>query len=276
MANLVTQNKFPLIKWRRRAIEGLQSYVSRAAKPFKLFTPKHEKAIVLPWLSTGERWEELRYTLRSIDKFWADKECPIYIIGDAPPKWFKYGGRLKFIHIKEYKESNEAGLWEAWQQGMQIAKEVAWWNDDIYLLKETNWDDLRIALTEGTIEDDELVLRASDNSWRRALGETVAEMKLKGKQTVWCFATHTPYLFEIEKSLEIFRSYYLHYKGSWTNLYFNHHLPAHTPCEPHKATSLPARNGERYYNHRNAGPDDKSKEVLGKMFPNPSEWENDA
>jgi hypothetical protein len=230
----------------------------------------------LPWLSVGEKWEELRYTLRSIDKHWEDKECPIYIIGDALPKWFKEGTRLKFIYIDEYKKSNQEGLWEAWQQGMQIADEVAWWNDDIYLLRSTGWDNLRVALTEGELQDEELALRASDNGWRRALGETVAEMKKRGRKVVWRFATHTPYLFEKEKSLEIFRTYYLHYKGSWVNLYFNHHLPRHEPCELHKATSLPAKGKERYYNHRNAGPDDKSRQILEEMFPNAAEWENDA
>lgn len=273
MASRVTQSAFPLIKWRQRAIDSIKAYERKEPKPFREIAPKHKRAIVIPWLSTGEKWEELRYTLRSIEKFWEDKECPIYIIGDAPPKWFKEGGRLKFIHIKEYEQSNKEGLWEAWQQGMQIADEVAWWNDDIYLLKPTGWDNLRVALTEGVLDDEEVGLRASSNPWHVALGETVAEMKRQGKKEILRFATHTPYLFEREKSLEIFRTYYLHYKGSWVNLYHNHHQTPNEPCKPHKAGKLPATEGQRFYNHKNSGPDDNSRQILEKMFPEAAPFE---
>jgi hypothetical protein len=276
MASRVIQHSTPLGGWLGRVSKGLAPHTTLPPKPFRLIESTHKKAIVIPWLSTGEKWEELKYTLRSIHTNWTDRDCPIYIIGDAPPAFFKPGDRLRFIHINEYEKSNKDGLWEAWQQGMQIADEVAWWNDDIYLLRETGWDDLKIALTEGEITDKSDTLRASSNSWQRAMGESVHDLLKSGNQRIWRFATHTPYLFERERSLEIFRKYHLHFKGSWVNLYHNHHGTPHTECTPFKATSLPAKGGERYYNHKDPGPDDKSRSILVSMFPNPAPWEKDS
>lgn len=273
MAHVMKISKIPLSSWMARNGKVAPVHVFREPKPFRVIEPSHGRAIVIPWLSTGEQWEELRYTLRAIDRFWTDKECPILIIGDKAPDFLKEGERVQFIHIKEYEQSNQAGLWEAWQIGMQIAEEVGWWNDDIYLLRECGWDDLRTALEEGDLTDDDTILRASTNTWQQALGESIADLKLRGLTKIRKFATHTPYLFEREKSLEIFRIYHLHHKGSWVNLYHNHHQTPSAPCSPYKAMSLPAKGQERFYNHKHLGPDDKSKKILGEMFPTKAPWE---
>ena len=259
--------------WQEERAQRLADFVSLPPKPFRLIEPQYEKAIVLPWLSTGEKWEELKFTLRSINEFWTDKECPIILIGDRAPKWLKPGGRVIHVKIDQYKQSNEAGLWEAWQQGVQIAKEVAWWNDDIYLLKPVGWDTLRVALTEGDLEPLELQHRASPNTWAQALGAACAELRLRGFSPVMRFATHTPYLFEIEKSREIFCSYYLHHKGSWVTLYHNHHQTPHKPCAPYKSNRLPALPSALYLNHLDAGPDESTKVALTKRFSTPASWE---
>lgn len=248
-------------------------HVVLSPKPFRVIEPQHDRAIVIPWLSTGEKWQELRYALRSIHTHFTDRDCPIILIGDAPPKWLRPNPRLRHILIPQYAVSREAGLWEAWQIGMQIAREVLWSNDDIYFLRETGWNDLRIALTEGTLHQAENELRASGNGWRKALGCAVADLMHRGHSTVWRFATHTPFLFEIEKSREIFRTYHLHFKGSWVTLYHNHHRTPHEPCGPHKCMRLPAKKGERYLNHRDSGPDKATRANLMAMFPDLAPWE---
>lgn len=266
----------PLRNWEKRRSVNIPKHESKPARSFRRIEAKYKRAIVIPWLSEGQEWEELRYTLRSIDQHWTDKECPIIIIGDKAPDFFVDGGRLEFIHIKEYDKSREEGLWEAWQIGMQIADDVAWWNDDIYLLKDTGWDDLRIALEEGELTGEDTNLRASINGWRRSMGEGVADLEQRGHTKVMRFATHTPFLFERAKSIEIFETFYLNYKGSWVNLYHNHHQTAHKPCGPEKTRVLPKLNDERYYNHRHYGPDEKTRKVIIEMFPQQAEWENGA
>lgn len=268
--NLVVQSKIPSSRWRTR---NLTPFVDKKPKPFELIQPRSAKAIVYPWLSTEAKWQELLYSLRSVHTHFTDSECPIYIIGDKAPSWLAEGGRVQFIEIGEYRSGKEPGLWKAWQIGMQIAEEVCWMNDDIYLLRETGWDDLRVALTEGRLDDIKDDLRRSLNGWRQALGNATEALLARGMKEVWRFATHTPYLFEIEKSREIFKSYFLHHKGSWVTLYHNHHQTPHTPCDPHKTMSLPSSGNERYLNHRNNGPDKRTKSHIEGMFPGAAPWE---
>ncbi|MES2923679.1 MAG: hypothetical protein V4819_19145 [Verrucomicrobiota bacterium] len=249
-------------------------FVSRKPKKFRIHEARSERAIVIPWLSTAAVWSELKYCLRAIESFWSDRECPIYVIGDAAPEWFQPGGRVQHIVIPEYQQSKEAGLYEAFQLGMQIAREVAWFNDDIYLLRPTGFEDLRVALTEGSLMHIAAELRASSTVWRKALGEAVAELKLRGHDEVMRFATHTPFLFEREKSQEIFREFFLHHKGSWVTLYHNFHRTPHTPAGPHKVLSLPTGSRvARFLNHRHAGPDPRTRRELEKMLDAAAPWE---
>lgn len=268
--NLVKPTAFPSNKWRSR---DLVPFVKRAPKPFRFIEPLHERAIVYPWLSSAAVWQELKYSLRSVQAHFTDRECPIYIIGDKAPAWLRPGGRVRFIEVTQYRQSKEAGLWEAWQQGMQIANEVAWWNDDIYLLRETGWEDMRAALTEGLLTKERDNLRRSMNGWRAALGDAVEELLARGWKDVWRFATHTPFLFEAEKSRAIMREFHLHHKGSWVTLYHNYHHTPHEPCAPHKTMTLPATNGERYLNHKHGGPGPALQGLIQSAFTKPAPWE---
>lgn len=268
--NLIRPSPFPTASMKKAKDKP---YVSLPPKPFKLIDCVDERAIVIPWLSSGAKWQELKFALRAIHQFFEDKECPIYIIGDAAPTWLKEGGRVRFIHIPEYSKGNHHGLWAAWQIGVQIAHVVGWWNDDIYLLKPTSWKDMAVALHEGPLDEFESGLRSSPNSWRQALGNAVAELKKRGHEKVLRFATHTPFLFEAEKSREIMREYYLHHKGSWVTLYHNHHKTPNEPCKPHKTMTLPCAGSPRYLNHRDGGPDSSTKNQLVLLFSNPAPWE---
>lgn len=249
------------------------AYVSAAPKDFVTHECRHERAIVYPWLYVEETWDELKHSLRSVERFFKDKECPIYIIGNKAPKWLGESDRVRFILIKEYEESRHAGLWAAWQIGMTIAKEVCWMNDDIYFLRPTGWEDLRVALTEGILDDKEEMLRSDHNEWRVALGNACAELRKRGHSPVYRFATHTPFLFEREKSIEIMREYHLAYKGSWVTLYYNHHRTPHEDCDPHKTRQLPCPGTPRYLNNHAGGPDLKTQTELLKRFGTKASWE---
>lgn len=242
-------------------------------KSFRQIEPSHERAIVYPWLSTAAKWEELRFSLRSIHRNFTDRTCPIYVIGDRAPSWLIPGGRVSFIRVPAYDVSREAGLWEAWQIGMQVARQVLWMNDDIYLLRSTGWCDFGTALHEGEITGIGNTYRAARSPWKQALGQAVEDLRLRGHETVMRFATHTPYLFEIEKSREIFREYHLHHKGSWVTLYHNHHRTPHEPCEPHKVTAFPFTGSPRFLNHKHRGPTEATAEFLQSEFAAVPPWE---
>lgn len=247
-------------------------------RPFKFRAEpsRHPRAIVYPWLATAAVGEELRYSLRSIETHFTDKDCPIYILGDRAPDWLVPGGRVRHIEIDGYLRSKRRGLFQATTLGVQIADEVMWMNDDIYLLRETGWDDLRVALTEGEITDRAGALLASENGWQRGMGQAAADLMAHGVPRVMRFATHTPFLFHREKSLEILRTFRLAYKGSWVTTYHNYHGTPHRPVGDSKVMRLPAPPEARYLNHTGAGPDPTTAAELLRAFPTPAPWEDPA
>jgi hypothetical protein len=243
-------------------------------KPFRLIEPQYERAIVCPWLSTVAKWQELKYMLRSIHKFFEDKECPIIVICDKAPKWFKPGGRLQFIEVTQYEQSKRAGLWEAVQQGYQIANEVGWWNDDIYLLKDVGWEDIRVALSLGEFKMTPHDMRRSQNEWLVNVGHALEDLNRTGIKDIKNVATHTPYLFEIEKSREIMSTYHLRHRGSWVTLYHNHHGTPTKPCLPEKTKDLPAKPATAsFLNHGHSGPTSNTRRGLQKMLSDKAPWE---
>ena len=250
------------------------TYQRKAARPIVESLPESPRAIVYPWLATAAIWDELRYSLRSVDRYFEDQECPIYILGDRPPVWLKPGGRVQWRAIQGYATSRREGMWQAQVSGVQLADEVCWMNDDICFLRPTGWYDLRVALTEGRLEEQAGTLLRSGNLWKRGLGRAVADLRqFRPGEPVMRFATHTPFLFEREKSLEVLRSYWLDYPGSWVTLYHNHHRTPHRTARGLKTHVLPEAPGVRYLNYNNYKLTDELKTALAERFPDPAPWE---
>jgi hypothetical protein len=236
--------------------------------PPKRFTEtpaRHPRAVVWPWLSVAARWRELEFSIRSVVKH-LDDVPPMIVLCDKALDWAA-SYPVEFIEIPEYAKSREAGLFRAFEIGMQVADEVLWMNDDIYLLKDLKWDDFRVALTEGDLTESGLTLLRSSNQWQQGLGASIETLKLRGIETVWRFATHTPYLFEREKSLEIFKEFHLPYKGGWVTLYHNWHRTPHRSCGRWKVNTLPTDDPEaRFLNHNAKTPSASIRSDLIRRF----------
>ncbi|MEO5915556.1 MAG: hypothetical protein ABIS50_15085 [Luteolibacter sp.] len=254
----------------------VKPFVHREPEPYREHESRGPRAIIWPWLSTAAVWEELRYSIRSVERFFEDKECPIYIIGDAAPAWLVPGGRVQFIRIPEYSISREQGLRRAREIAVQIADEILYWNDDIYLLRPCGWDFFRrAALTEGNLSGRSRDLRASDNPWNQGLGAMVAEMELLGISPVMRFATHTPFYFEREKAREILARFVIPFSGGWASMYFNYHKASRRRAKGYKTCELPNKDPKVIFlNHKAAGPNPRTKEELVKMFPAACPWES--
>lgn len=252
---------------------SLRPYIRLSPRPWRRIEPQFDRAVVIPWLSTAAAWQELRYSLRSIHVHFQDSACPIFVIGDMTPDWLIDGTRVRFIELTQYRESKHAGMWEAWQVGTQIAREVLWSNDDIYFLRSTGWEDLRTAFSCGSIDESASGLRSSGNGWRVALGEAVEALHANGVRDVHNMASHTPYLFEIDKTREIFDSYHLPYSGAFETLYHNNHGTPRTSVDPIRTLSLPCPGSPRFLNHYDHGPDAATKAELERLFSTPAPWE---
>lgn len=233
------------------------------------------RAICIPWLASAAKWDELRYCLRSIERHWTDRECPIFILGPERPSWLKEdSGRVRFQFIS-YHRGKARGMAEATRQGMLMADEVAWWNDDIYLLRDCGWEDLRVAVTEGMLDHKVPSLLASGNGWQAGMANAVIDLKHHGAGEVMRYATHTPYLFEREKSLEIFRTFRLPYKGAWETLYHGFHGTPHRPIGRTKVGHLGNVPEEALFlNHSDRTLTEELKLGLGQRFSVPAVWED--
>lgn len=268
--NLVRPNA-DTMRFGRWSIGPMVPFVKREPLPFRSIEPESDKAIVYPWLKKLAVWEELRFSLRSVAANFEDKECPIWIIGPEAPEWLKPDERVKFCCVNSRLGDKEGEMHEVVLIGLQKAREVVWMNDDIYFAKPCSFSDLRTALTQGRLDGSEDDLRRQSNIFLKGLGDACAELRAIGINEVWRFATHSPYLFEIEKSREVLKRFRLHYKGSFETLYHNLHK---TPSRPRDGlVSANLADQPMFLNHGHRGPSFLAKASLEAMFPNPAPWE---
>jgi hypothetical protein len=184
--------------------------------------PSIERAIVYPWKQSSAKWEELRYSIRSVEENFSDKECPIIIIGTSRPAFMQNKGRIKFVDEWTYAE--------AVLRGTQMAKKVLWMNDDIVLLKPCGWQDFETARYSGVIHVEQALkwMQEHKNRWFQGLGRAVVALSEHGTEPARNFSTHIPYVYANDMALEIFRTFGIWEKIPLETLYFNHFK---TPCE---------------------------------------------
>lgn len=231
--------------------------------------PTIPRAIVYPWKAIKAQWHELKYSIRSIEEHFADKECPIYILGTEEPNWLsKKHGRAKYLDCWTYQD--------AIVRGTQLAEEVLWMNDDIVLLKDCGWDDFRPARHLGKADAAKAtgLLTTGDNSWRRGLGRAMLALIEHGIDEPWNFSTHIPYIYGAERALEIFRTYGVWAKIQMETLYMNHHrIEPVVPVDGFKVRQLPF--GDATVLNYNDGilENAEFRAAIEAMFPEPSACE---
>jgi hypothetical protein len=253
-----------------------RQYLPRKPRAFEIVQPRSERAIVWPWLASVAEWDELRFSLRSVERFFADKDCPLYILGDTPPPWLVPGGRVEFLRMNGYSRHPAEGMFEARVTGYQIAENVLWMNDDIFLLRDQDWPDFEVALHEGNQTGNIVDMLGGGLTYKRWMGEAFADLVNHGLSRVRKFATHTPVLYQIDKVREILGRFHIHHKGSFANLYHNWH---HTPCRGvgrDKAREFPADPAARFLCHGNYLPSVETRAELERLFPDPAPWEDPA
>lgn len=237
------------------------------------------RAICYPWVEGLAVWEELRYSLRSVEKNFSDKDCPIYIIGPDRPEWLAEHPRVQHVFI-DYSSGRHRGLYNAFRTGMTIADTVLWMNDDELLLKPVGWDDFAVALTEGQLDGKVEGLLSHGNKWRAGMAHSAIDLRHNGHEgPVMRFATHTPMLFEREKAIEIFERFHLPFKGGWANFYYNWHKTPHKPIGRIKTQSLTPRHVRKetlFLNYRDSTLTATLKRQIEEAFPLRTEWENNT
>lgn len=227
-----------------------------------------DRAIVIPWKRDRARWEELRYAIRSIQKNFADKECPIYILGDFDPCWrhLRVESRVKYIDTCLYHE--------ALIKGLTLADKILWTNDDIVFLKPCDWEtfDTAYYTKEQSITDGKQLVR-DNNEWVAGYGRALISLaKLNPGKTLYNFSTHLPYVFEREKGLEILRLYGAYHKVPMETLYHNHW---NTPAKQlgNEKTGSPGDRDALFLNFNDSSLTPELMKFIENEFPERQVWE---
>lgn len=236
--------------------------------PFKrLSEPKLDRAIVYPWHAGKAKWDELRYSLRSVDRFFEDKDCPIFILANERPGWLSYNAPRVFYE-------NQWGYAEALIHGVQKADRVLWMNDDIFLLKPTTWEDCAPPRYVGNV--DTAALGPADpqsNSWRLGVVQVLQRLLEWGYDDQKVYSTHMPYVWEREKACAVLERFGgVFDKFSMENAYF--HIHSEGSCRlGQEFTQGPMLGDAQFLNVTDMLLVPELKEELKALLPEAAAWE---
>lgn len=241
---------------------------TRMPEPFIRVTERTlDRAVVVPWQADSDKWESLRFSIRSVAKFFTDKDCPIHIYGTRRPPWLlEKSGRVRFFDCWTYAD--------ALARGVQCAERVLWMNDDIVILKDTSWEDAAVPLHMGDVYPGfDTASRDNPNPWRRGVYRAIRDLEmLNGKRDYKVFSTHTPYVYERGKAVAVFEKYGIWEKMPLEMIYFNlHHLGDAVRCDC-RTQDVPFGDA-RYLNHTDAKLTSAMKQAIADMLPEFDPWE---
>ena len=164
-----------------------------------------DRAIAIPWSVKHAKWEELRFCLRSIQKFFEDKECPIYLLGNERPGFLLHQeGRVRFINKFLYREALETGV--------QLAEKVLWMNDDQVFVRPSSWEDWENPLYVGKVAP-KLGKVDPRNTWWKGVMNSLDILKGRGIKEPKIYSTHTPYVYRKEQAMKVLGEF-----GAWEKM----------------------------------------------------------
>jgi len=172
---------------------------------------------VWPYWEGGAMGDELRFSMRSVDKFF-DGNATMLVIGDKP-SW--YTGP----HIGK-KRVNNRKPWQSFRDTLsklyfmatkpEVNSEFVWMMDDVYFLKPFTLEDVQQPRAYRWTGGDK-------NGWQKLKNATMERLQSEG-HTTHDFATHLPHYVEKQKLAEMYEKYDLHNNTHlWEVLYGNLH-----------------------------------------------------
>lgn len=251
-------------RWHRVSIKGDGLSVTPFYPSRELPKPELHRAIVIPYKADGARWEELRYTLRSIHRFLKD-DVPIILLGTRKPGWLIPHPRITWKDAWTYDD--------ALVRGCQMADEIAWWNDDITLLRDTTWADLKVPGYLRPVRSEFLnQMRDQGNPWQRGVLRVLEEMQMLGHEDLMITSTHMPYVYEREKTMALFRDF-----GTWAKMplelaYFNLHREGLVELDGIRTQEAPFGDAQ-FLNYNDDKLTPAVRTALKELLPDFAPWE---
>lgn len=234
-------------------------------------TNKVPRAVVYP-ICNGNYTDSsipLLMSMRSVEKNLAD-DIPVFVISEKVPLYLS--DDVTYVKCDGYID--------ALRKATEVADEILWMNDDIYLLTPTCWEDLRVwyASERQASAEDAAQLRGSDSKWRSRKGKVFEKLLARGL-TTFNYSMHTPYLYESSALAKVLLEFDFGYKTAIETAYGNtvgvKRRSVNTKLSRHHAGFLPI-DVTRYtiLNHDDKGLTDHMTGFLLGMFPKPSKFED--
>ena len=245
--------------------------------------------IIYPNVSEFAQWEELKYSIRSLEKNLVDVKFRLWIVGDKP-SWIN--DQVRHIPV-EYTEATPRidilNKHLAVINHPDINEEYVWMNDDIYLVNKVMYADLCL-----TVAIDDMQSKRSmyneQTVWGRDNLRTLNLLQQEGLST-HNYAAHIPHLFEKSKVKSLIEKYnMLEDPIVLTQIYYNYWFNGFTPY----FDSLDLKNNQgfcinrpnpnwkafdqqikvkKYLNNSEAGMTEELKIRIRKLFPKQSKFE---
>ena len=194
--------------------------------------------------------DELRWSIRSIEKHFMGLEPEIVIAGDRPP-WYQ-GKCLDIEHQGNWLQDAIRKLQIA-SESDQVTDRFVWMMDDIYFLRDFVIQDLEIPRANGRYTN--MHGRARNTPWRKARHRTLQAI-IDRNGEAWDYATHLPHVVHKHQLAEMFATWdllsgrYL-WEIIYGGLYYGKPLPA---------------NRALCYTHENAKSQDHLERIIGRRW----------
>lgn len=245
--------------------------------------------IIYPNAEKFVQWEEMKYSLRSLEKNLIDVEFRIWVVGDKP-EWLSK--EAHFINVPcsgKTTRVDQAMKRIAVDNNKDINEEYFWMNDDIYFINPVTYADLCVPKI---MEDLSKRMHKYDihTTWGKDMHSTYQKLKAENLPTL-NYAIHLPYRFEKLKSKELFKLYKLEenpfvFENLYFNLFYQHLLPYHLSLDlnnnllcvlnrpnPNWNVVASQLKVKKFFNHSEQGMSDRLKTLLQSLFPEKSRFE---
>jgi len=239
------------------------------------------------------QWEEIRYSLRSVEKYFED-DYRIWFVGHQPQ------GTQNVYHLDHNRENPAHRRNDQLNKLMaacncdELSDDIIWMYDDQYLLKPTTANYMAQPLAQARIKYRKPRAAGGLHGARKwASFKAIAEA---GREYVYDFETHLPRLFNrhlMKEALELYRAkekrripftlYYNHYFEDDQIVLLNkqdeyramfHRFDSHVEFLANDAKKTrDILDRKHYLNHNNRGLTDILKAEIMHRFPEPSRYE---